>query len=123
MTLLMKTLSKGNTIMEPRAMKKTGFVNFECKFATDADAEVGKLTGYGSKFNNIDQIGDIILPGAFKKTINDKVKSGGKFPFLWQHDSSQPIGVIEDIYEDENGLVIEVQLNMDVPLAKEARSL
>lgn len=62
----------------------------------------GKFYGYASVFGNIDQHGDIIQKGAFQKSLNEK-----KFTLLfWQH-SVEPVGEIEECYEDEIGLRIK----------------
>lgn len=58
------------------------------------------ISGYGSVFGNRDNGGDIVMPGAFKECI----ASGRKPKMLWQHDASQPIGVWDEMAEDENGL-------------------
>lgn len=58
------------------------------------------ISGYGSVFGNRDNGGDIVMPGAFKECI----ASGRKPKMLWQHDPSQPIGVWDEMSEDENGL-------------------
>lgn len=59
-----------------------------------------EITGYGSVFGNRDNGGDIVMPGAFKECI----ASGRRVKMLWQHDPSQPIGVWDEMSEDENGL-------------------
>jgi len=59
-----------------------------------------EIMGYGSVFGNRDNGGDIVMPGAFKECI----ASGRRVKMLWQHDASQPIGVWDEMSEDENGL-------------------
>ena len=65
----------------------------------------GTFTGYGSVFGNVDAYGDSVQPGAFAKSLKNKTPA-----LLWQHDSSQPIGVWEDIKEDEHGLLMRGRL-------------
>lgn len=79
----------------------------------------GKFSGYGSTFENIDNGDDIIEKGAFTKTIKEH---GGTFPMLWSHDSHEPIGVISGV-EDEKGLAVEGQINLDVQRGREVYSL
>lgn len=55
--------------------------------------------GYAAIFNEPDQDGDIIRPGAFKKTLAKRHPA-----MLWRHDHDQPIGGWLDIQEDERGL-------------------
>lgn len=68
--------------------------------------EKGQIEGYGSVFNNNDQGGDIVLPGAFAKSL----ASGRKVKMLFQHDPSQPIGVWDEVKEDERGLYCKGRL-------------
>lgn len=91
--------------------------NFRAKF-TEPDDE-GHFTGYASVFELEDLDGDIIKPGAFKKTLAEKKR----FPFLWQHMVQEPIGWVE-MEEDEKGLKItNGKLILDVQRAAEARAL
>lgn len=89
---------------------------FELK---DLDEEAGTFTGYAAVFGNVDFDGDLIEPGAFRKTIRE---SGGKVPILWQHDRYEPIG-IGQLAEDGKGLVAEGQLNLETQRGREARAL
>jgi HK97 family phage prohead protease len=96
---------------------------FDCKL-TDLevkDAEggsVGLFTGYGSVFGVKDLQGDIVERGAFAKTIADR---GGQIPLLWMHDARQPIGK-GVVSEDERGLKLEGQLNLEKQVGREAYS-
>lgn len=90
-------------------------VPFDVKQVSDE----GSITGYGAVFNNIDYGFDKIAPGAFKASIRGK-KS---IPMLWQHFSNEPIGVWNQLMEDENGLLVKGEINLDVQKGREARSL
>lgn len=85
-----------------------------------ADGETGIVEGYGAAFQNIDRTGDIIVKGAFADTLAEFIRDG---LFLWQHDTTQPIGKILDAYEDEKGLFIKVQLLLTIPKARECYEL
>ena len=74
----------------------------------------GVFSGYASVFNVIDKQNDLILPGAFKKNLNNN-----KVKLLWQHDPGEPIGNIIDIYENEVGLYIVAQLLLSIQKAKD----
>lgn len=79
--------------------------------STGNDEEM-TFIGYASTFGNTDAYGDVILAGAFAKSV-DEAKQKGAWPaLLSQHgqESMTPIGVITDLYEDEKGLVIECKL-------------
>lgn len=77
--------------------------------------ENGLFSGYASVFNVVDKQNDLILPGAFKENLNKN-----KIKLLWQHDPSDPIGNIVDIYENDVGLYITAHLLLGVQKAKEA---
>lgn len=74
--------------------------------------EPGTFTGYAAVFNNRDLGGDVILPGAFTKTLKDK---GGKLPILDSHNPEKRIG-IGMLSEDGKGLKVDKGiLNLDNP--------
>jgi len=78
----------------------------------DTDAKQGIVTGYFSKFNNVDADGDIIRRGAFAKSIQEQGPQS-KLPrikHLLNHDPSQPLGVIKSLVEDDYGLAYESQI-------------
>lgn len=71
----------------------------------DAAGE-GTFEGYGSVFHVKDRCGDVVMPGAFRRTLAE-AQSKGRFPaMLLQHDYERPIGVWESMSEDTNGLVV-----------------
>lgn len=82
----------------------------------DADEKAGIIKGYGSYFGNKDSDNDVIVKGAYKKTI---AENGNRVKYLYQHDMNQPIGKMVELYEDDKGLVFtaeiaKTQLGMDV---------
>jgi len=82
----------------------------------DADEKAGIIKGYGSYFGNKDSDNDVIMKGAYKKTI---AENGERVKYLYQHDMNQPIGKMTELYEDEKGLVFvaeiaKTQLGKDV---------
>ena len=82
------------------------------------DEEKGTFSGYASIFGVVDSYGDIVIRGAFKKSLQDQKQ----FPLLWSHNIMEPIGVLIG-REDKRGLHIDGQLNLDVQRAREVRSL
>lgn len=80
----------------------------------------GHVTAYASTFGNVDLDGDIVQAGAFAKTI---IEHDGAFPLLWQHDPWEPIGVTTSLVEDDHGLLMECDFNLDTQRGKEAHSL
>lgn len=65
----------------------------------DIDMSKREITGYAATWD-ADQVGDIILPGAFKKTIEER---GNRFKFMRNH--SILIGKPVEVYEDSKGLI------------------
>jgi len=84
----------------------------------------GTFVGYGSVFHVEDDYKDVVVPGAFVKSLSEH-KTLGRMPaLLWQHNSSQPIGVWEEMIEDDHGLLCRGRLLIDdVQQAKEAHAL
>jgi HK97 family phage prohead protease len=79
--------------------------NLEVK---DVDSKQGIVTGYFSAFGNVDSDGDIMMPGAFKRSIQDWGPEGkGRIKHLLNHDPSKPLGKIQVLKEDEYGLYYE----------------
>jgi len=71
--------------------------------AEDIDAEKRIISGYASTYD-LDQGGDIIIRGAFTKTLAEKA---ARVKVLWQHNGNMPIGKPVKMQEDENGLFVE----------------
>lgn len=59
------------------------------------------FSAYASTFNDRDLGGDVILPGAFDKTL----KTNAFRPLLWQHDLREPIGIETSLKTDRKGLL------------------
>ncbi|MAD98918.1 MAG: HK97 family phage prohead protease [Flavobacteriaceae bacterium] len=81
----------------------------------------GRFSGYLSIFNNVDFYGEIVRPGAFTETIKNWKAEGSVMPLLWQHSSFEPIGVWNDLKEDDTGLWADGQILVDAgPLEQRA---
>jgi hypothetical protein len=80
--------------------------------------EAGVFTGYASVYGNKDSYGDIVMPGAFTKTI----QSRPVVKILYQHDPRMPIGKGK-LEDSEVGLIVHAQLTMGVAKAQEAYAL
>jgi HK97 family phage prohead protease len=72
----------------------------------------GIVTGYFSKFNNVDSDGDIMKPGAFTKTISEQGPQSAqpRIKHLLNHDPSLPLGKLLTLKEDSYGLYYESQV-------------
>jgi HK97 family phage prohead protease len=94
-------------------------------FALKVDdlSDEGTFTGYGSIFGNLDSYGEVVEPGAFRKSLARHAKEK-TFPLmLWQHDPYEPIGVWEDLEEDGKGLKGTGRFVLDTARGKEAHAL
>lgn len=76
------------------------------KFAA-TDDETMTFTGYGSVFGNVDSYGDLIARGAFKASLKAHEQNGTTPLMLLNHNSFDlPIGVWEELSEDDHGLLM-----------------
>lgn len=82
-------------------------------------SEFATFKGYAAIFNNVDLQGDIIDPGAFRRTVSHK---GPTRPLLWSHDVAAPLGWI-DVEEDTRGLRGTCRILTDLTKGKDAVKL
>lgn len=80
----------------------------------------GAFRGYASIFQNLDDHGDRVLPGAFQETLKKWERKGTAPKMLWQHNQAEPIGWWKVICEDLHGLYVEGQLLLSVRKGQEA---
>lgn len=92
-------------------------------FKVTAVNDKGYFSGYASVFHHIDDQKDVVLPGAFKSSLEKWERQGGWPKMLWQHNQKEPIGRWLFIEEDHKGLYVEGQLLLDVQKANEAYAL
>lgn len=81
----------------------------------------GIIEGYASLFGAIDQARDMVMPGAFRLTLQQRGLR--KIPMLFQHDPSEPIGVWLELREDFRGLWARGKLIPEVTRARELYAL
>jgi uncharacterized protein len=71
----------------------------------DVDDVKGVVTGYFSAFNNIDSDGDVIVSGAYKKTVAENGPNGkNRIMHLLQHNPLMPLAKPMELIEDGKGL-------------------
>ena len=71
------------------------------------DENEGIVEGYGSIFGNVDSDGDIIVKGAYTKTL---MENGLRVRYVNQHRIDQPLGKFEVLMEDEIGLKFQAKV-------------
>jgi HK97 family phage prohead protease len=77
----------------------------------DVDTKQGIVSGYFSAFGMVDSDGDIMMPGAFKRSIQDwGPDAKGRIKHLLNHDPSKPLGKIMELKEDGYGLFYRSQV-------------
>lgn len=105
-----KSQSLGGTDRELPTMEKKSF-RFELKSLDD----VGTFEGMLSPYNRVDLGGDMILPGAYTKSL---AESGGKVPLLLGHEHNALIG---DLFlrDTPEGLRAKGVLDMELSSARD----
>lgn len=93
-------------------------------FKADSVEDDGTFTGYGSVFGNVDSYGEIVMPGAFSKSLKDIRDGGDPLPMLWNHNPNEPIGGYTALEEDSRGLKVSGFIMIDeVARAREIHAL
>ena len=91
------------------------------RFEAKAVKPDGSFEGYASLFGAEDLGRDVVMPGAFRKSLLKRGARGVKL--LYQHDPNEVIGTWEEIREDQRGLFVRGQLLSDVARAREVLAL
>jgi len=73
----------------------------------DIDSKKNQVVFYFSSFGNKDSDGDILMKGAFTKTIKENFS---RIKHLYNHSKIQSPGVIKELHEDEHGAYAVSQL-------------
>lgn len=90
------------------------------KAGPDDGLAEGEFQAYASVFGNKDSYGDVVMPGAFAEDLEAWEKSGAPIPLLFGHNMSDPdfnIGHVVEAKEDDHGLWVTAQLDMENPKA------
>lgn len=66
-----------------------------------------EFDGYGSVFGNVDLGGDIVLPGAFKRSLAEWRERSDLPAMFWMHDPSRVPGKWLSMSEDDDGLSVK----------------
>lgn len=86
-------------------------------------SESGEFEGYGSVFGVEDSYSDVVVKGAFQKSLALWAEKGRLPSMLWQHKMSEPIGIYTEMKEDDHGLYVKGRLLIDGDdLAKRAHA-
>lgn len=106
---------------DPAVDTKAGAVPLDLK----AVAEDGEFEGYLSTFGNVDRGMDMVMPGAFRRTLAEKKLPAIKM--LRDHDTTKVVGKWLSMAEDATGLKVRGKLfatgDGAIQLAKETLTL
>jgi HK97 family phage prohead protease len=73
-------------------------------------ADIATCTGYASIFGNKDLVGDVVMPGAYKKSLQEH----GLPIILFNHRRDDvPVGTCIDAKEDKRGLWVKIELPLE----------
>ncbi|MCG0995295.1 HK97 family phage prohead protease [Acetobacter indonesiensis] len=90
-------------------------VPFEVKFAAGDAGANGHVEGYGAVFGNTDSHGDVIMPGAFARSIAERKAQGRALPMHVMHGvfggDGVPAGVWSEMAEDTKGLHVKGKIS------------
>lgn len=114
--------SKGDTMKMEYAM--LSLTVEEIKEQKSDGGNIGVFSGHLAAFAK-DRTDDVFLPGAFAQSIKRHHECGRPVRMLIQHDSNFLVGgfPIEHVREDEKGLFVVGNINLDVQRGREAFSL
>lgn len=105
-------------------MNAQDFAAREMKFAParlETVSRDGVFEGYASLFDTLDLGRDRVRPGAFRRSL--QAGGVGAVRMLYQHDPKEPIGVWEEIGEDQKGLFVRGRLLPEIRRASEVMTL
>lgn len=85
----------------------------ELDYKADEDGQLGTIKGYASIFGEEDRVNDIVIAGAFAKSL--KTKKLGRLPMLVGHAQRIPVGVWTKMAEDRKGLYVEGKIDIQSP--------
>lgn len=91
------------------------------RFDVKADAEKpGRFSGRASVYGVKDSYGDVVMPGAFTKTLAEPAPglAPGEIVVLSQHDTRASIGKAK-LTDSDTALLVDGQLVLELPAAKD----
>lgn len=85
--------------------------------------ETGCFTGMASVFGVTDGHGEVVVKGAFGKSLRQHASRGTSPAMLWSHHQDKPVGVWKTVVEVQDGLFVEGKLATDTERGRDARAL
>lgn len=119
--------TKSATSPDPRRVRmKTKNAAVAVKAGPEDGLDEGQFTAYASVFGNVDSYGDVVVKGAFAKTLATWAAKDAVLPLLFGHRLDDPdynIGHIVTATEDDRGLLVTGQLDLESPKAQQVYRL
>ena len=94
---------------------------FSLKSFKATDEALGQFEALVAVFNNVDRVGDMILPGAFEGTLAAWQEKGAPIPVIYSHEWDNldaHIGEVLEAKEVEEGLWVKAQVDLEEDFAK-----
>lgn len=91
-------------------MKTKSFAARVKSVGTKDDEDSGEFEALVSVFGNVDHYGEVVMPGAFKATLDDWKGRGDPIPVIWSHQWADPfahVGTVKSAEETDKGLLIK----------------
>ncbi len=105
-------------------MSRRETLDFSFEVKQEDVKDDGTFIGMASTFGGKpDDGGDVVIPGAFKKTIKKGGRNGTGIPLLWQHEGHNPIGIIPRLEEVKRGLEIDGDIEIEATQGRDAHLL
>lgn len=98
----------------------------DLRFSPSFDLEcrankLGIVEGVASVFNGpADSYGDVIVPGAFTKSLTEHKAAKTAPVMLWAHDTAKPVGRWDKLTETPKGLEVRGRINLKTDAGKNA---
>lgn len=96
--------------------------SFDIKADVIATAPAGTVHAVVSIFKNEDSVRDVMVKGAFAKSIKAGKAKGALPPGVWSHDWQRPIAKTMDAFETDEGLNVIGQFNLETQDGHDAYS-
>ncbi|AJE46400.1 HK97 family phage prohead protease [Celeribacter indicus] len=107
-----------------RTDMQTGLETKFCRLGEELRVGDGvKIEGYASLFGRRDSGGDVVLSGAYARSLAALAREGRSVKMLWQHDPAQPIGIWDEVREDARGLHVRGRILTGLQKGREAAAL
>lgn len=99
---------------------------FPAELKATGEGASGEFEALVSIFNNVDLVGDRVMPGAFTKSLERWKSSGDPIPVIWSHEWDDPnahIGTVVEAEERPEGLYVKGQLDLENDFARQVHKL